>query len=377
MSAEDLSRQEVIKRYKAIENAHFSDRKEAHFEHLRDLETDTGELETQYSNQLRASKQRDEILKTLISAFLPTSRIASETGWKFKAVLPLPEMDGESPDVVFGKPQTGGVILANSLPERERPRTTISRLGEAVTLVSENRHTFSEEIEMDINENDIRCVLCVPEKSDQRAGEALEEMEAENELSTTIDIWRVDGPNSERIDFYTTIGAQTDGGDIWDNLDEILRRGLEVAKDMHALPDFFPNSHHQLIAEHTVGEIVQCRLRDDAAKTHFSNTDFKKYLQETLSYSGAGDLTEEQCTELLQRWSGMELIEDLTPSQTDLEEGDDFYRFDVESRGAGNVMKEVKSMYKGLAIDYHLEIQAMRKVLDEFDEQQSSLSEWQ
>lgn len=374
MSSGDANHQEVISRYEAIENPHFRDRKEAHLENLRDEETDTGEVASRYTNKLKTSKQRDEILKTLISAFLPTSRLTSETGWEFKSFLPLPDMDGDSPEVVFGNPQTGGVILANTLPERERPETTILRLESAVTLVSENRHTFSEEIGMDINEADIRCVLCVPEKADRRAEDALEDIRASRGLSRPIDIWRVDGPNNEKIDFYTTVDMQPDGGE---DLDARLVEGLQVAKEIHTLPDFFPDSHHQLIAEHTVGAMVQRRLSDDAAKTHFTDGDFESYLWETLSYSDAEELAEEKCTNHLDRWTSMDLIEKLTPSQTDLEGDCEFYRFNVDSRGAGNIMKEVKSKYMELAIDYKLEIEAMRLVLEEFDEQQSSLEEWQ
>lgn len=375
MSSVQIDREEVISRYQAIEDPHYRDRKEAHLERLRDEEAETGEVGSKYTNRVKSSKQRDEILKTLISAFLPDSRITNQTGWTFKSIHPLPEMDGESPEVVFGNPGTGGVIIGNILPERERPQTTIYRLEEAATLIEENRHTFSEEIGMDIDESDIRCALCVPEKSDRRAKEALEELQSEG-LSIAVDIWRVDGPHSEKIDLYTSIDVQTDGGDVWDDVGDILRSGVEVAKDMHPLPDFFPDAHHQLVSEHTVGEMVQHRLRDDVAKTHFSETEFRAYIEETLSYSGQEEVAEDWSSSLLQRWEGMNLIEELSDNQTDLEGSGEFYRYNVDSRGAGNVMKEVKSMYKELAIDYQLEINAMRLVLEEFDEKQSSITEW-
>ncbi len=377
MNPDELSWSEVIRVFESIRNDHYQERKEAHHENLKDEEADTGEIRSKYESEYKRLKQRSVLHTTIISAFMPESRIADETGWEYKDTNPLDEVYEATPDILIGNVESGGVIILNCITERDRPHNMILELDDAADIIRSNRHTFSEEVDIDIDDDDITCVLCVPEKSDRRTEEAVRELQDSGNLSERFAIWRVDGPNSERIDFYEDAGLMTDGGvPNLDDLHDILADGVEVASEKHSLPKFYPFSHHEIIAENTVGEIVAKRLTDDAAKTHFSEDEFHSYLSEVFAHSNATEKVDDNLAYLLKKWRAMNLIEELNESETDLEGGERYFRFVVDTKGARNIMNEIADQYKERAINHRIEIKAMRETLKEFDEKQRSLDQF-
>ncbi|WP_435345095.1 hypothetical protein [Haloarchaeobius sp. HRN-SO-5] len=381
MSVGEWEWDEILDRYEAISSDYWDGVKDDHLSEIQDDEQEVDRIQTEYRNKRNESKSLTEQQKTVISGFLPGNTIANSTGWEFRAIEPLRNLDSESPDLVIGHPETGSILAVTMLRQRERPETAINRVTSAATTIRSNTRLLSDEINMSVDDRGVECVLIVPESADRRSAEAIEDLEGSGDLTEEIYLWKIVETDKEKIEAHTQIGSRDEDECLPDgDLGEYLSQGIEVAKSVHSLPDFFAESHHEIIAEHTVGEMVSQRKRDGGQITHFSKSDFEDYLRTTLSHSNSANVASERAELLLKRWEEMGLIESITDGQTRLDDGSDYYRFDTGTRTAKNTMGAVRSDYTELAVDFELNVEATRRTLREYIEEngeQASLNQFE
>ena len=70
------------------------------------------------------------------------------------------------------------------------------------------------------------------------------------------------------------------------------------------------------------------------------------------------------------------LITAIDQEETELTAGEKFYRYRVRGRSVETVLKNLREKYRTKAIERKIEIKAMRKIIEEFDEDQSSLGDF-
>lgn len=380
MSGEGLEWDEIYRRYEETSPERWESRKEEYRESIKTSEW-AEEAEARYYNLRSESVARDEQRKRIMAAFFPRNPISNIYGWELKGIKPLKSRDTPSVDIALGHPESGSVFGVLILRERQRPQTAIEELVEAIAAMRANKRLLQEDLSgMSVDERRIEGVIVTSTAGERQTAEAIETMEADVALSEQIYLWKVVGTDDERIQAHTDIrGRSSDECLPNHELSEPLQQGIKVAKDIHSLPDFFVDSHHETIAVSTVGEMVAQRKRDGAQITHFSSEDLKSYLRQVLAGSDAIDAASSMAEEMTLRWDGMSLIESLTPHQTRLDDNSDYYRYDTGTQGSKATMGAVRDNYAELAINFEVEIEARRRTLaDIYDEkgEQSSLAQY-
>ncbi len=371
MSGDGLRWDEVYRRYEEARSDRWDSRKEEHRESIEGSEW-AEESEASYYNLRSEAVARDEQRKRIIAAFHRQNPIARRYGWELRGIRPLKALDTPIVDIALGHPESGSVLGVLVLRERQRPQTAITELTEAIAAMRANTRLLQEDLSgMSVDDRRIEGVIVISGSSERQAVDAIEAMEVDGRLSEQIYLWKVVGTDEERIQAHTNIqGRSTNECLPDDDLSEPLQEGIRVAKDIHSLPDFFADSHHETIAEATVGEMIAQRKRDGAQITHLSSEDIHTYFTRVLSGSDAVDAVSSMGEEMVLRWNGMGLIESLIPSQTRLNDGSDYYRYNTGTQGSKTTIAAVRDDYTELAIDFEVEVEARRRSLSEIREEE-------
>ncbi|MFH5802188.1 hypothetical protein [Haladaptatus sp. CMAA 1911] len=371
MSGDGLEWDEVYRRYEEERSEHWDSRKGEHRESIQTSEW-AERSEASYYNLRSEAIARDEQRKRIIAAFHRQNPIARRCGWELKGIRPLETLDAPIVDIALGHSESGSVLGILVLQERQRPQTAITELTEAIATMRANTRLLQEDLSgMSVDERRIEGTIVISSTSERQAVEAIETMEVGVGLSEQIYLWKVVGTDEERIQAHTDINRRSPDECLPDyDLSEPLQQGIKVAKGIHSLPDFFVDSHHETIAEATVGEMIAQRKRDGAQITHFSSEDLETYLTRVLSGSDAIDAASPMVEEMVLRWSGMDLIESLTQSQTRLDDGSDYYRYKTGTQGSKTTIGAVRDNYTELATDFKIEIEARRRTLMDIREEE-------
>ena len=380
MSADGLRWDQVYCQYEEVRSDQWDSRKEEYRENIEDSEW-AEESEASYYNLRAETIARDEQRKRVIAAFHRRNRIASQYGWELRGIRPLRTLDIPIVDIALGHSESGSVLGILVLRERQRPQTAITELAQAITAMRANTQLLQEDLSgMSVDDHRIEGAVVISGSSERRTVDAVETMEVGEELSEQVYLWKIIGTDEERIQAHTDIQGRSPNECLPnDDLSEPLQEGIKVAKGTHSLPDFFADSHHETIAEATVGEMVARRKRDGAQITHFSSEDMDTYLMQVLSGSDAVDTASSMSEEMLLRWDSMGLIESLTSSQTRLDDDSDYYRYNTGTQGSKTTIAAVRDGYTELAIDFELEVEARRRTLVEIraeDGEQRSLASY-
>lgn len=375
MSGDGLRWHEVYRRYEEVRSDQWDSRKEDHRESIEASEW-AEKAEASYYNLRSEAVARDEQRKRIIAAFHRRNPVARQYGWELRGIRPLSGRDTPIVDIVLGHPESGSVLGVLVLRERQRPQTAITDLTEAIAAMRANTRLLQEDLAgMSVDDRRIDGVMVISGSSERQAVEAIEAVEADTGLSEQIYLWKVVGTDEERIQAHTDIRGRSANECLPDHdLSEPLQDGIRVAKEIHSLPDFFPDSHHETIAEATVGQMIAKRTRDGSQITHFSGKDLETYLERVLSGSDAADAVSSMRDLLVLRWNGMDLIEPLTPSQTRLDDSSDYYRYNTGTQGSKTTIAAVRNDYTDLAIDFELEIESRRRTLSEIQQQKGEQS---
>jgi len=380
MSAEKDEWRVTYTQYEEVRSSDWDSVKQNYRDELTDSEY-AKEAEATYYNLRSEAAERDEQRKRIMSAFLPGNPIAEKYGWEVRGFMPLESLVDPTVDIAVGHPESGAVLAALVLKERQQSQTAFRTLNRAIRMFGKNPRLLREDMNgMSVEPNQIEGSLVASEAGAHRSVDVIESLEEDGEISEQMYLWKIVGTDEERLQAHTDVQDRSVEDTLPGNgLADPLQTGIKVAKDNHSLPDFFVDSHHETIAVNTVGEMVTKRKRDGAQITHFSSADLKSYLSTVLSMSDARDEAEKLAESLLFRWEAMELIESLTPSQTRLDDDSEYFRFTANTQGAKTTMGAVRDNYLELAIELKIEVKAREQTIEDIYEdegEQSSLSRY-
>ena len=380
MSSDDLNEDEIIELYEYI-----VDRVPAYAEVKEELseevceETDEGDdYRTRIEQGIREARSHDNLLGSTISVFLPNSRVHRETGWQFLGAEPLCELNVRNADAIIGNPDRNIAVLIECKASVSRPGKALEQLYDAADAVREYEGELSENIGMEIEE--LECVICVPSTHDIRVARELESYEQDGSARERVFIWRLHyHQNGEQLDIFDRIDTRDPGEETHNNqLAQVLRGGIDITLNEQATPSFYPSSHLFRIMEEVFSNILTKRTVEDGPIRHFGGAEVLEIMtdQRHLPHYDADQIGARIFDELMDRLLEFDLITGIGAEDTELGGEGDFYRYKVTGRSRSTLISNLSDAYKDAAVEWEIELEAMRRTIDQFDDDQGRLSEF-
>lgn len=381
MTADDLSEREVIDHFEKIvdNNSSYLERKSRYKSEILSNEDQCELIRTRLRDGIDRDQKHDNLLKQTISAFLPGGPIESETGWTFLGAEPLSEENLANADALFGNPDRNLALLVECKTSDNRPTNSLEQVYDAADRVMENKEYLSEKIGMEIEE--LECAICIPSVADRRIINEIETHEREGRDQERIFVWRIHYYDGETLDLYTDIDTRT-GRELTHNseLANVLKSGVDLTYGRQVMPAFFPSSHPEVIMEEIMGIILEKRLIGDTSLRYFTGNELLAELssQENLPHYDAEIIGERLYQDLIDRCKRFDLIEEIPESESKLEgdEDDTYYKYRVRGKSVDTILSNLRDRYIEKAIERQADIKAKRRVIDDFDAEQSSLDQF-
>lgn len=383
MSADDLSEEEVITRFRNIANISetYSERKEGYKSEilLREEQREEGTIRERIEKGIERDKKHDTLLKQTISAFLPNGPIGTQTDWKFLGAEPLSEKNIPNADALFGNPERNLALLVECKTSLDRPSNALQQVYEAAEGIRENREYLSEKIGMDID--GLECAICIPSREDRRLIEQVEEHEQDNRDRERVFVWRVHYYDGETLDLYTDISTREAGEATHDSeLARILQASVDLTYSRQVTPAFFPSSHPKVIMEEAFSSILEKRVLNDGPLRYFKESELREELttQRNLPHYDSNTIGNRVYDELVDRFIEFNIIEEISESDTELEgdEDESLFKYRVRGKSIDTLLNNLHNRYIEKEVERQAEIEAMREVIDDFDDEQSSLGDF-
>lgn len=379
MTADDLSEGEVIGRFRQIaeKNSSYLGRKDEYKREVLSQEEES--IRDRLHKGIQRDKKHDNLLRQVISAFLPGGPIERETEWTFLGAEPLCEQNLPNADALFGNPDRNMALLVECKTSLSRPTQALEQVYDAAEGIRENLDYISEKIGMEIDE--LECAICVPSVVDRQIISQIEEHEEQGQNREKVFVWRIHHFDGETLDLYTDLETREDSEMTHNSeLAPILNAGVELTYGRQVMPAFFPSSHPEVIMEELFSSIFEKRLMDEKPFRHFKGDEIQSELtsQKNLPHYDADVIGERIYDKLVDRFKDFNLISELSPSETDLEGDEDetFFKYQVRGKSPDTVIANLRKRYLTQAIEQQAEIKAKREVIDEFDEEQSALADF-
>lgn len=158
----------------------------------------------------------------------------------------------------------------------------------------------------------------------------------------------------------------------------MLRGGVDITKHEQATPSFFPSSHLYRVMEEVFSTILTKREANGGPLRHFSGEEVLDILtdQRHLPHYDAEQIGRRMYIELMDRLLQFDLITTIGAEDTELEGAGDFYRYRGRARSRGTILSNLGEGYKEGAVEWDIELEAMRRTIDQFDEDQSRLGDF-
>ncbi|MFC7205300.1 hypothetical protein ACFQJC_17455 [Haloferax namakaokahaiae] len=381
MSADDLNEEQVIERFRNITDRipAYLDKRDRYKNEILEEEEADGAIRKRIKTGIKRDKKHDTLLKQTISAFLPGGPIESETGWRFLGAEPLSELNISNADALFGNPDRDFALIVECKTSDGRPTRSLEQVYQAAEEVRENKDLVEDATGITIDE--LECAICVPSIADRRIASEIERHEQDDIASEQVYLWRIHYYEGETLDLYDDINTRSDGENTHNSsLAPLLSRGVDLTHGQQVTPAFFPSSHPEVIMEEVFGILLEQRLLDDKPFRHFTGSEIEAILksQRNLPHYDAETIGERIYGDLIDRCLRHELIEEVSPSETELdgEETEAFFKFRVRGKSVDTVLTNLRRRYIEMSVDHEADIEAMRIVIDEFDEDQSSLTDF-
>lgn len=380
MSAEDMDDEEVVNLYEYIidREPFYGEVKEGFVEKIWE-ETDEGsEVRTRIERGIREAKRHDNLLESAISVFLPGGTVHSETGWKFRGAEPLSELNVPNPDLIVGNEDRNLALIVECKSGLSRPGQALNQLYDAADAVREYKDELEANIGMEFDA--FECAICVLSTDDIRIAREIEAHERKDDARERIFIWRLHyHEEGEQLDLFTRIETRSPGDETHDNqLAQVLRSGVDISKDEQATPSFFPSSHLYRVMEEVISTILTSREANGGPLRHFSGEEVLDILtdQRHLPHYDANRIGARMYSELMERLLQFDLVTTIGADDTELEGDGDYYRYRGRAQSRGTILNNLSERFKGGAVEWEIELEAMRRTIDQFDEDQSRLGEF-
>jgi len=380
MTVDELDDEEVRKQY-AIIIDRVPSYKERKAEYEDELQSDAEVVENVRKDvqaRIRNGRKHDNLLTSTISAFLPNGPIQQQTGWTFRGAEPLSEYNEPNADAIFCNPDRNLALIVECKTSLSSPGNALTQIYDAADAVREYRDELSQNIGMEIER--IETAICVPGYLDEQLAQRIEHEEQNGDAREQVYVWRWHYlQEGERIDLFTSFDNRTRSEATHDSeLTQVLNSGVEITKERQATPSFFPSSHTFHIMEAALSQLLKKRIRNEGPLREFTDTELHNILtsQRHLPHYNANEIGTRIYDGLMDRLESDNLVTTIDQEETELTGGEKFYRYRVRGRSVETVLKNLQEKYRTKAIDRKIEIKAMRKMIEEFDEDQSSLGDF-
>jgi len=380
----------ILDDFKNIDNKYLSDQYSKYLDNLEDEEVDELKIKyaNEYENSRRESQYKKKALTTVMGAFLnrgPNSgEVNKKTGWEFWELNPFEEKRDIEADILLAKPDRGDTIVVLLLPERKPADDIVTKSKESIQSIESGPNQF------DFGPaNDTYGAIVVNPPRDKETRSAIKSNSKID--SSDIFVWRVydikenedissdDKIEKKILDHFAELDQKNlSAKGLHLKLLEILEDGVEIRNGKEILPDFFLESHHSIFLDHILGHIVTLReTEEDGPSTHFAKKEVEEYISDTVFETGISAEAAQITDYLIARWNQMEVIISISDSRNDIE-GEEFYRFNISgNKNQSEIIEQIKRGYKEKAVEFKIEIDAMKHALDAFRDEygeQSTLS---
>ena len=361
---------EVLEYYLSeVDNDNYRNTKQTEFENIVDDEDAVEAAEERYENRRDESQHKKKVRTTLMAAFLRNGLIERVTNWEFKKLFPLRTLDIDSADVLIGNQTDGSIILIVILPLRQRPSTGIDDAIEMLEDVRDNNSTLSDDIGLDFRNDRIQTAIAIEPARANDTANAIEQYERSNTNPEEFYVWRVAGTQGEKIDVFTDFTGNSGSDRRHDgDLGQVLDEGREIMDSPHVLPDFFYDTHHSLLLEHTATQMASNRNNSEIPNTHFSRQEIQDYFQNTLHGSDSDHKATQLADRVLKLWEYIEIIAEVKSSNDQIEDGSTSYRFKSRKQNPKSIYDDIAEDYDQKGVEFLLEVEAMEKAIDQFKE---------
>lgn len=380
MSAEDLGDKEVVELYEYIidREPFYEEIKEKFVEEIWEDTDEGSEVRTRIDRGIREAKRHDNLLESTISVFLPGGTVHSETGWKFRGAEPLSELNVPNSDLIVGNEARNLALIVECKSGLSRPGQALTQLYDAADRVREYKDELEENIGMGFDA--FECAICVSSTDDLRIAREIEDHEREGDAQERIFIWRLHyHEEGEQLDLFTRIETRSPGDETHDNqLAQVLRSGVDITKDEQATPSFFPSSHLYRVMEEVFSTILTRREANGGPLRHFSGEEVLDILtdQRHLPHYDANRIGARIYSKLMERLLQFDLVTTIGVDDTELEGDGDYYRYRGRAQSRGTILNNLSEKYKRGSVEWEIELEAMRRTIDQFDEDQSRLGDF-
>lgn len=352
-----------------VANDNYRHIKEDKFEELNESEDAIERAGERYNNRRDEAQQKMKLRTTLMAAFLRNGPIERVTNWEFKKLFPLRTLDVDSVDVLIGNQTDGSIILIIILPLRKRPETGISDAIEMLEGVRTNNSTLSDDIGLDFRNDRIQTAIAIEPSRANDTATAIGQYEESNGDPEEFYVWRISGTEGEKIEVYTDFPS-TPGQNRRhnDELGRVLDNGREIMDSPHVLPDFFYDSHHSLLLEHTVTVMASNRRESEVPNTHFSRQELQNYYSDTLHGSDSDHKASQLTDRVLELWGHLRVITEIKSSNDQIDDGSTSYRFKSRKQNPKSIYDDIAEEYDKKSIEFLLEIEAINEAIEQFQE---------
>jgi hypothetical protein len=380
MDLDDLDEDEVRDYYTRVveQNSFLRELKEKYESKFRDDEEAVTTARKEVSSGIDQAKKHDSMLTSTVSAFLPGGPIETDTGWVFRGAEPLSEYNESNADAIFCNPNRNMALIVECKTSVSSPGNALNQLYDAAQAVREHEDELSEKIGMPID--DLEAAICVPSYHDEQIAHRIEEEEKNGDAEEHVYVWRLHYlQEGERLDLFTSFTNRSQSEATHNSeLSQLLNRGVEITKKRQATPSFYPSSHTFQIMEAAFAQILKNRINTDDPLREFADVELRQILtsQRHLPHYSPDTVGARIYEGLIDRLLADNLITQIEAADTELTNGDEYYRYRVRGRSVETVLNNLKSDYREQALNRKLEFKAMEAAINEFDEKQRSLDDY-
>lgn len=364
-------------------NSRWSDRKEK-IEAKRLGETENSESVTQkkIERAIRTDDKHDEMLTAVASAFNHRSRLTDETGWYILGVEPLYEVDPDmrNPDALLGHPDREMVVTVECKTGLSEPQNAIQQIRDAAENVLEHDEHLEEKTGHEVER--VELVLMVPGSLVERAQKAIDQDERENSEDNPIFLWTYHTFNEERLRLHRSFDerSETESAHNSQLSQHLSVDGVEVINDPMASGDFYPESNRLKILRNVFFEIPQNRNVSDSSIRKFTRDEVVSVIRNprTMTHYATDEVAEHISEDLLNRMINYNLIGEEDPVDNGYGEDVDLYTYrdSVDGINPDTIQLNLSKKYKSRWVAQKARKDAIKQVVEEFLEGQSSIYDY-
>jgi hypothetical protein len=338
--------------------------------------------EKKINRTIRTDDKHDEMLTAVASAFHQRSRLTDETGWYILGVEPLYEVDPNmrNPDALLGHPEREMVVTVECKTGISRPQNALQQLRDAAENVLEYNEYLTDK-----TGHKIECVeqvLMIPGSLVERARRAVDQDERENSEQGSILLWTYHTFNEERLRLHRNFNTRSETESAHDSQlsQHLTGEGIEVINDPMASGDFYPESNKMKIIQNVFFEIPQKRAANDSSIRKFTRDEVVNVIADprTMTHYATEEVASHICEDILSRMDNYNLINEVDPTEHGYGKSVNLYSYarSVDGMSPETIQKNISGKYKERWIEQRARKDAIDQVVDEFMDEQSSLSEF-